>query len=301
MLRVMCAVTAIAAAALVAVDARSPQTVFKGGVDLVNVTVTVSDEDGRFVPGLRREDFIVYDEGSPQEIVSFSSERVPVSLGILLDVSGSMSDSKMASARAAITRFAFDLLGAEDDLFLAEFGSTARMLQTWTLDRDTFSRALDRARSGRTQRFGTAIYDAVRAAVPVAASGIHTKKALLVISDGQDTRSRTPLKKLQAMIRTMEVLVYALGVDDGPIGRSSRGVDAGALRNLTDETGGRTEVVRGFSNLNAATRRLADELNGQYVLAYATPGPRDGRWHSIRVEVRGKRLIVRSRAGYTAS
>jgi Ca-activated chloride channel family protein len=289
-----------AALAVQAAGPGQPQTVFKTGVDLVNVTVTVTDEDGRFVKGLRKEDFVVSDDGVPQEIVNFSSERVPVSLGVLLDVSGSMTDDKMASARAAIARFAYDLLAEEDELFLAEFASGMEVLQTWTLDRGTFSRALDRTRRGR-QWFGTAIYDAVREAMLVAATGVHTKKALLVISDGQDTRSRTPAKKLQALIRASEVLVYALGVDDGPLGRhSSRGVQADVLRAITDVTGGRTEVVRGFTNLDEATARLAAELNQQYVLAYAVPAVRDGRWHAIKVDVKARRLTVRARAGYVS-
>jgi Ca-activated chloride channel family protein len=178
-------------ATLAAPSAAPRQTVFKGGVNLVNVTATVTDQDGRFVQGLRKEDFVIYDDETPQEIVQFTSERVPVSLGVLLDVSGSMTEEKMASARAAITRFAYDHLAPDDELFLAEFASRTEVLQTWTRDRGTFSRALDRTRQGR-QRFGTAVYDAVREALFMASTGTHTKKALLVISDGQDTRSRTP-------------------------------------------------------------------------------------------------------------
>lgn len=287
--------------AISVVAAQAPQTVFKEGVDLINVPVTVTDERGRFVAGLRKEDFTVFDGDQPQEIVSFDRDRVPVSLGILLDVSGSMSDEKMASARAAINRFAYDLLGPQDELFLAEFASAVQMLQTWTLDRDTFSRALDRTRRGR-QWFGTALFDAVREVVPVAASGVHVRKALLVISDGQDTRSRTPVKRLQGVIRSMEVLVYALGVDDeGRGNRYSHGVNSEALKAITEETGGRVEMVRGFNRLDQATARLADELNQQYMLRYVAPGLRDGSWHSIRVQVRGRRLTVRARTGYVAS
>jgi Ca-activated chloride channel family protein len=281
----------MAAAAVAVVSAHSPQTVFKGGVDIVTVTATVTDGDGRFVSKLTQEDFIVNDNGRPQEIVNFSSERVPVSLGIVLDVSASMTAEKMAAAKIAINRFVFDLLGKDDELFLAEFGRATQMLQTWTVDRGTFSRALDRTKV----QYGTALYDAVLTTLPVASTGMHTKKALLVLSDGDDRNSRTTVKNLQDRIRASEVLVYALGVE------GDEDVNAGALRKLTDDTGGRTEIVHGFRNLDSATSRLADELNQQYVIGYATPPGTKGQWHAIKVEVRKRGLKIRARSGYVAS
>ena len=281
----------MAAAAVAVVNAHSRQTVFKGGVDIVTVTATVTDGDGRFVSKLTQQDFIVHDNGQPQEIVNFSSERVPVSLGIVLDVSASMTAEKMAAAKIAINRFVFDLLGKDDELFLAEFGRATRMLQTWTVDRGTFSRALDRTRI----QYGTALYDAVLTTLPFASTGMHTKKALLILSDGDDRNSRTPVKNVQDRIRASEVLVYALGVE------GDEDVNAGALRKLTDDTGGRTEIVHGFRNLDSATSRLADELNQQYVIGYATPPGTKGQWHSIKVEVRKRGLKIRARSGYVAS
>ena len=289
------------AALLAAVVPRAQQPIFKGGVDLVNVTATVTDGDGRFMSGLTKEDFAVLDDGRPQEIISFSSERVPVSLGMLLDVSGSMSEDRMAVARSAIDRFVFDLLGKEDELFLMEFTARGRMLQTWTRDRDTFSRALARANKQQL-KFGTAVFDAVSTSLGLAEEGVHQKKALLILSDGRDNSSQRSVKEVQEAIRKSEILVYALAVDggdDGPFG--GEGVDAGALRKLTDATGGRTEVVKGFKNLDKATARLADELNQQYVLGYTAPTVRDGRWHEIKVEVRKRGAKVRARLGYIAS
>lgn len=303
------AVTA-AAALLALIHVRAQETVFKAGVDLVDLAVTVTDRDGRFVSGLTKNDFVVSDEGKPQEIVAFSSERVPVSLGILLDVSGSMTDDQLTTGRLAINHLAFDLLDKEDELFLMEFAARGRVLQTWTRKRDLFSEALARANkeplqsrvdfqpgTGRTFNYGTAVRDAVAASLALAAKGVHRKKAVLVISDGIDTSSRRTVKQVQEAIRASEVLVYALGVDGG-----SSSVDTKALRRLTDETGGRTEVVKGFSNLEKATAQLADEFNQQYVLGYAASTKRDGRWHTIKVEVRNKKgSKVRARAGYIAS
>jgi Ca-activated chloride channel family protein len=299
------------------------EAVFKAGVDVVDLAVTVTDRDGRFVSGLTKNDFVVYDDGKPQEIVTFSSERVPVSLGVLLDVSGSMSDDQLTTGRLAINRFAFDLLDKEDELFLMEFAARSRLLQAWTRNRELFGAALARANEeplqsrvdyqpggGRTFNYGTAVRDAVGTSLPLAAQGGHRKKAVLVISDGIDTSSRRTVKQVQEAVRASEVLVYALGVDSDDSGSggwlfvgggSGSGVDARALKQLTDPTGGRTEVVKGFKNLEKATAQLADEFNRQYLIGYPASSNRDGRWHPIKVEVRKKGSKVRARAGYVAS
>ena len=305
---------------------------FQSGVELVNVTATVTDARGRFVSGLGPEDFAVYEDGERQVVTHFRNERVPVSLGIVLDASGSMTPDKMAAARSAVSRFAHDLLGADDELFVMRFSHRPEVVQSWTTDRQAISRAVGRIAGAG----GTALYDAVADALPVAESGRHTKKALLVISDGNDTDSSTSVGALQQLIRQSEVLVYALGIDGtsarpprGPTirlpipppfpvpgrgqprppviggGRSARAtserVDAGALREMTDETGGRTEIVRGVGDLAEATRGIADELSRQYYLGYVSAGKRDGRWHAITVEVRNPDHAVRARRGYVAS
>ncbi len=308
---------------------------FQSGVELINVTATVTDGEGRFVSGLRREDFRVYEDGELQEITHFNSDRSPVSLGIALDTSGSMTSDKMSAARAAIDRFVYNLLHSDDELFFLQFANRPRVVQEWTTDRRAISRAVARVLPSG----GTALYDAIADAIPVASIGQHPKKALLVISDGNDTNSRIGVSTLRGMIRESEVLVYALGVDGTlPVARTTptiqrpppfpfpiprRGpqrrlppiggnapirtrttaerVNADALRQITDDTGGRTEVVRGFGELEGATARLADELSRQYSLGYASSGTRDGHWHDIRVEVRDRRLAVRARRGYIAS
>lgn len=318
---------------------------FKSGVELINVTATVTDSTGRFAPGLEKEDFKIYEDGVLQEITHFSSERVPVSLGILLDTSGSMTEEKMSRARSAIDRFINDLLGPEDELFFETFAQFPDIIETWTTDRSRISRAVQRVRGSG----GTALYDAISEALPLAEEGHNRKKAILVISDGNDTNSRISVGELRQQIRETEVLVYALGVDGtetsqtrivprspfpvplpfpipgagggrrpfprpptrpqviigGGNGGWSRNpgerVNAGALRDITDDTGGRTEIVRGFGDLDGATSRIADELSRQYYLGYSSTGKKDGRWHTIRVDVNDRQLTVRARRGYVAS
>jgi len=319
---------------------------FKSGVELINVTATVSDASGRFVPGLRKEDFVVYEDDQLQAITHFSAERVPVSLGIALDTSGSMAGEKITEAQSALERFLYDLLDRDDEIFLYRFSSYPILLQGWTTDRELLSRHLGRI----VPNGGTAMYDTVAEAIPLAQKGKHRKRALVIISDGNDTSSRTYISDLKHQIRESEVLVYAVGIDgpaetqtthqppprapipipfpfppggrgrggwpppqpptSGPgtggggwshrTGRDDR-VNVTALRDMTDDSGGRTEIIRDPRDLNPATASIADELSKQYYLGYPSSGKKDGRWHTIRVEVRNSSYHVRARRGYVAS
>jgi len=335
-------VAAVAAVASLAAQ-QAPQESgfsFRTGVELINVTVTVTDSNGRFVPGLRKEDFVVYEDGKPQTVTHFDSERVPVSLGLVLDTSGSMSGEKIATAKSAVERFLHRLLDESDEVFLYQFESSATLVQDWTTDRQAVSRALDRLRA----RGGTALYDAAAEAVPLAQSGAQRKKAVVIISDGNDTSSQIDAAAVQQLIRETEVLVYAIGIDsDGGGGRSrpgtpawrqparipvpspfpgrrppvmqpqppartspsraSRaedGVDEDTLRSITDDSGGRTEIIRDARDLGPATAGIADELSRQYFLGYSSPAPKDGRWHSIEVRLKRGNHHVRARKGYVA-
>jgi len=316
---------------------------FKSGVELINVNATVTDASGRFVSGLRQEDFTVYEDDQLVDVSHFSADRVPVSLGIALDTSGSMAGQKIQSAQEALDRFLYDLLDKQDEIFLYRFSNVPVRLQSWTTDRQLLSRALGRI----TPNGGTAMYDAVSEAIPLAQSGQHRKKALLVISDGNDTTSGTDIRALKQQIRESEVLVYAIGIDGEeettmyrppprapipiplpfPPGRRGRGwpypptggsggggtsgwprsargddrVNIVALRDMTDDSGGRTEIIRDARDLNPSTASIADELSKQYYLGYQASGKKDGRWHAIRVEVRNRNYRVRARRGYVAS
>src|SRR5579862_1354205 len=208
------AAATIAVASIVTIAAQTqppaaappPTFRFKSGVELINVTATVSDASGRFVPGLRQEDFIVYEDDQPVDVTHFSAERVPVSLGIAVDTSGSMAGQKIQAAQAALDRFLFELLDKEDQIFLYRFSSRPVLLQDWTRDRQLLSRALGRI----SPNGGTAMYDTVAEAIPLAQRGENRKKALLIISDGNDTSSNTDIRDVKAQIRDSEVLVYAI-------------------------------------------------------------------------------------------
>ena len=304
------------------------------------------DANGRFVPGLRQEDFLVYEDNELQTVTHFSADRVPVSLGIALDTSQSMSGEKIEAAKAALGRFLGDLFGPEDEFFLYRFSDSPNLLQGWTRDRNLLARALSRV----TPTGRTAMFDTIAEAVPLAQTGKNRKKALVVISDGVDTTSTTTIREAKQLIHESEALVYAVGIDCGadstdrsprvnprqvqhppvpvpfplPPGRRpgwppaptptpqpngrvvmQRGctdpVDVAALRDLTDDSGGRTEIIRQPRDLDPATSGIADELSKQYYLGYPANGKKDGRWHSIRVELRNGAYRVRARRGYVAS
>jgi len=350
----LAAVTIAASAVVAAQQPQSSETQngdgfrFRTGVELINVAVTVTDSSGRFVPGLQKDDFVVYEDDARQEVTHFSAERVPVSLGLVIDTSGSMDGEKWEHAVSALDRFLLDLLGQDDEVFMYRFSYDATLVQGWTSDRERLSRAIGRI----YPRGGTAMYDAVAAAVPLAASGHNRKKAIVIISDGNDTNSVTSVQELKQAIRESEVLVYAVGIDGderfttngtfrrpptriplpfpfpgsgrggwprqpvgqpqfpgsgqrptgrrGSMGRDDR-VNAGALMDLTDDSGGRTEIVESSRDLEPATTSIAAELSQQYFLAYPAAAKKDGRWHTIRVEVRDGRYTVRARRGYVAS
>jgi VWFA-related protein len=332
---------------------------FKTGVELINVNATVTDGNGRFVSGLRKEDFRLWEDGQEQQITHFNAERVPVSLGLVVDTSQSMDGEKWMAARRALNRFLFELLDPQDEVFLYRFDNQPELIESWTTDKDLIARGLSRIRPTGA----TSMYDAVAEAIPLARSGRHRKKALLLISDGNDTNSRISILELKQMIRESEVLVYAIGIDTQstflpyggrrpmiqfqqgqripvprpfptpggrtpptmpprrpPIGtppgggapgpprtpattyrRGDEPVNIAALRDITDDSGGRTEIVRSISDLDPATSGIADELSKQYYLGYPSQGKKDGAWHTIRVDVRSGRYLVRARRGYVAT
>jgi VWFA-related protein len=335
----------LAGATLLGQQDQSPRYRFKAGVEMVNVTATVTDRAGRFVGNLTRDDFGVYEDGVLQSIDYFSRDRVPVSLGIVLDTSGSMVGDKIRAAQRALDRFLLELLGPDDEVFLYRIGDEPLLVQGWTTDLDGLRRQIGRI----TPAGETALYDTVARAVALAQTGAHRKKAIVIISDGNDNASSIGVGQVRQLILQSELLVYAIGLGGNtgvmrivqqlrpqrprppvripwppslprgggyppqnppvpaippPSGglphSSEEGVNATTLRAITDDSGGRTEIIRSSVDLDQATAGIADELSRQYWLAYSPTSPKDGRWHTIRVVVKNRDWLVRARRGYVA-
>lgn len=268
---------------------------FRSRVDIVQVTVTVTDAAGRLITGLKKEDFQVFEDGDEQEVTQFTDERVPVSLGVLLDASDSMRGQAMDDARDAVDRFVGDLLLAEDEAMVATFNHRPRLATRWTMPPAEARSSLE----GLKPSGGTAIYDALADTAKMFGRRNHVRAALVVISDGADTASDRSLFQSLEDIRRSDAFVYAIAID-APDAKESTRVNPEALREITGLTGGYTEIVRSASDLGPATARIADELNKQYTLGYSSSRPPDGSWRSIRVRVRNREYLARARRGYYA-
>ena len=266
---------------------------FKSRIDIVQVTVTVTDAEGRLVTGLTKDAFQVFEDGTEQDITQFTDARVPVSLGVLLDASDSMRGQPIVDARDALDRFVGDLLLGEDEALVATFNHLPRLATPWTMPPSKTKNSLASLRPSG----GTAIYDALASTAKLFEQRNHVRAAMVVISDGADTASDHSLIQALEDIRRSDALVYAIAIDSAEARESTR-VNPGALREITSLTGGYTEVVRTAADLGPATARIADELNKQYTLGYASSRAPDGTWRSIRVRLRNGQYTARARRGY---
>jgi VWFA-related protein len=288
-----------AAAILVSGLPTAGDQVFRGGVERVQVSATVKDRDGRLVRGLTRSDFAVFEDGVEQPISYFTAERLPVSMGILVDVSDSMYGQRIVDARSAIDRFLLDLLDGGDEAFLMTFNHAWEILGRWTRP----PRALA-GRLGGVKPFGsTALYDALAAAGQQIPRRTNQRCGLVIISDGADTASERSWADVRAALLGTDAFVYAIAIDAPPTVGVHRPFSPYALNEITGAAGGYTEVIDDSGELGAAAERIATELNNQYTLAYEPPHRADSRFHSIRVQVRTRDedVVVRARRGYYAT
>lgn len=282
------------------------------------VTVTVTSPQGGHVPGLTQDDFVLYEDGVPQDITYFNiGEREPVSLGLIVDTSGSMRN-KIDRARQALRRFV-DSIQPQDEVFLEEFNVQPALVQDFTDSRTLLAQAIGLLRPGG----GTALYDAIMDGLRRIRRGHHQKKALVIISDGLDTASLSSLNHVLDVARQSGVLIYTIGIGSsnqrsspvntglsiGPfaviIGGGDERVDSRTLQEISGESGAKhfmlstADVVGSAAVLDTATETISNELRQQYSLGYASTS--DGnRYRRLRVETRRDDLIVRAQKGYAA-
>jgi Ca-activated chloride channel homolog len=269
---------------------------YRQGVDLVVVTATVTDKDGRPVLGLQRDDFSVFEDGVEQPIAQFTSERVPISLGILVDISDSMFGQRIADARRAIDRFVLDLLKPEDEAFLMVFNHEVEVVQPWTQPPRELAGLLDKVKPFG----GTAIYDAVLRAAPLLSKRRQQRCGLVIISDGEDTASDAHLQEALSALGRTDAFVYGIAID-APTGPAiNRRFSPDALREITGQNGGYTAVIHVTGDLQDATERIANELNHQYTIGFAAPHGADGKYHLLRVRMHDTTRTARCRRGYYA-
>ena len=263
-------------------------------VDIVLATVTVTDRNGRFVTGLEKENFKIQEDKVPQEIKYFSSEDIPLSVGIILDVSGSMKDKLKTAVEAAIT---FMKGGSPDDeYFLVEFADKPEDAADFTNDISKIqSRFMFSKAKGRT-----ALYDAVYMGLNKLEKGNNAKRALLLITDGEDNRSRYTFSNVRDFVKEKDVQMYAIGITNG-WADSSAEQGRSLLRDLAAISGGNSFFPNSITNLENICRTIATELKYQYVIGYQSSNTaKDGDWRKIKVtaEYPNNKLTVRAKAGY---
>lgn len=270
--------------------------------DLVTLTLTVTDVYGRYVSGLSKNAFQIFDNNQEQEITFFSDSDAPVSLGILFDVSGSMGGEKIQKARNALSRF-INLSHPSDEYFLIAFNSRAQLLLDRTRDADAVLQKLTLVQP----KNNTALYDAVYLGIERVTRGTHQKKALLIISDGQDNSSRYNFGEVRRLMKESDVVTYAVGILGAGDAGSQVGMQGQAfLDELTSVTGGKAFYPSSDIEMDEIFERIALELRHQYSIGYTPKDFQpDGKWRKVKVKVKPPRglprLTVRSREGYYAS
>jgi len=275
-------------------------------------TVTVTDRSGTRITDLTKDDFRLYEDGQQRPIEFFRKDlNTPVSIGILVDTSGSM-EPKIPQARAAIAEFISNL-NPRDDVFLFAFSDHPFLLQPFTINH-----AAVRSRLALLHAYGrTALYDVILDGLIMVSRGRYDKKALLVVTDGMDTASSSSLDQVVAQARRQGVLVYSIGIGDPNIaasgifvlgglplfGGEDDRVDARTLQTLSIETGAKTFIVREVGDgetLSRATESISNELREQYTVGFTSPNPVRGGYRSLKVEVPTRpELSVRVRKGVT--
>jgi Ca-activated chloride channel homolog len=271
-------------------------------VDLALLNVTVTDPYNRLVTGLEPDNFRVYEDNIEQEVVTFSAEDVPISIGVIFDFSGSMSN-KVGKAREAAVQF-FKTANPQDEFFLVSFNERAELSSSFTNSvEDLQSRMMLTAPRGRT-----ALLDALYLGLSQMRGAHNAKRALLILSDGGDNHSRYNESDIKRLVKEADTQLYAIGIFD-PVGSRNRSPEELAgpslLSEVTEMTGGRVFNVERLEDLPDIASKIGMELRNQYVLGYRPSNKaHDARWRKVKIKLRAPKglppLSVYSKTGYYA-
>ena len=279
------------------VAAQQPQTpIFRSGTEVVDLYVTATDRNGRLVPDLLQEDFVVLDEGAVQEIVLFENEVRPITVVVMLDTSASMTpslDLLMAGAEQFIIRMLPDDRGK-----VGAFNDKIQILPDieFTGDRDLLIRELDRLQFGNPTR----LYDAIGASID-SLEGVEGRKVVLVFTDGEDTQHQIGWRDVLEKARAAEVMIYTIGLESDYFNglRQVRSKPDGRLKTFAEETGGGYFELKDSDELGPTFTRVAQELHSQYVIGFA-PAIRDGKLHELELLIQRPGMTARARRSYMA-
>jgi Ca-activated chloride channel family protein len=286
----------------------TPGMAFKPGgtihfdVDLALVNVTVTDPYNRLVTGLEQDNFRVFEDNIEQELVTFSAEDVPISIGVIFDFSGSMAN-KVGKAREAAVQF-FKTANPQDEFFLVSFNERAELTSAFTNTvEDLQSRMMLTAPKGRT-----ALLDAIYLGLSQMRGAHNAKRALLILSDGGDNHSRYNESDIKRLVKEADTQLYAIGIFD-PLGYRNRTPEElngpSLLSEVTEMTGGRVFSVEKLDELPDIASKIGMELRNQYVLGYKPSNKaHDARWRKVKIRLRAPKglppLSIYSKTGYYA-
>lgn len=268
-------------------------------VNLVLVPVTVTDPMNRLVTGLDRKNFSVYENNSLQKIRTFSCEDAPVSIGIIFDLSGSMT-SKLIRAKESIIQF-LKTANPQDEFFVIGFNDRPELIEDFTSSIEDIEARLMTVRSGHR----TALLDAIYYGVSKMSQAKYDRKALLVVSDGGDNRSRYTEGEVRSQVREADVQIYSIGIFDPYAPTSEERLGPILLHDISEETGGRLFRVDDMADMEDIAVKISTELRNQYVLGYHSDDlKRDGKWRKLKVKLSQPQglppLTVHARTGYYA-
>jgi Ca-activated chloride channel family protein len=276
-----------------------PGSFIRMNVDMVLVPVTVTDPMNRLVTGLEQDDFQVFENTKEQKIRTFASEDAPVSIGIIFDLSGSMT-SKLIRARESILQF-IKTANPQDEFFVIGFNDRPELIEDFTNSMEDIQARLATVRAGHR----TALLDAIYYGVAKMKDARHERKALLVVSDGGDNRSRYTEGEVRAQVREADVEIYSIGIFDPYAPTPEERTGPQLLDDVSEVTGGRLFRVDDIDEMGDIAEKISTELRNQYVIGYR-PGDltRDGKWRKVKVKVNPPPglppLTVYARTGYYA-
>lgn len=275
-------------------------TLIRSSADLVVVPVTITDNMNRPVTGLDRDNFQVFENKQPQEIKNFSSEDTPVSIGIIMDVSGSMVN-KLERAREAVHEFC-EASNPQDEFFMITFSDAPRLAADFTNRPEEIENALLAAQpKGRTS-----LLDAIYMGIRRMKDARYSRRALLILSDGGDNHSRYSDRDVKNAVKEADILIYAVGTYDRYATTQEELLGPELLQNVAGVTGGLSYTLTNVAELPEVTRAIGTHLRHQYMLTYRPHArSRDGKWHKINVKVLLPKkwstfLRVTARTGYYA-
>lgn len=275
---------------------RNPRANIRVDTNLVLINVTVTDPLNRFVTGLEREHFKLFEDKNEQKLLTFASEDAPLSIGLVFDASGSMG-SKLNKSRQAVAQF-FRTANPEDEFFLVQFNDRPELTQDFTTQLEEIqSRLMFTQPKGRT-----ALLDGVYMALHTMKKARNPRKALLIISDGGDNSSRYTEGEIKNLVREADVQIYAIGIFE-PVSARGRTAEElagpGLLSEISEQTGGRHFPIENLNELPDVAAKIGIELRNQYILGYtSTNQERDGKYRKVQVKLVQPRGLPPLRAAF---